>query len=296
MGIGISIFNLPETIAEISFKKIYLQESTDGFLMRLFGELSPKTGAKYGIEILDLNAAITLMAPTNQFVCEARTINAGSIWNSGHGDGQVYLQAVLSGATIEAIEAARKGGELQLMFSMRGLVTQRDAAQYSPAGTKMFHSNQEHVAFARSDWENALEGCGYGKLIRFALSIPKAQYSADVMDAYRHLDKGQKLLRQGHYRETIESCRVALNALRNGDGTKDKELFEKAAGQGKKLSEPERVALIRAATLALSQSGPHPGEVPDEMPPSYEKAAAMLYLTGLTAWLEEQKRESAAKA
>lgn len=293
MGIRLSIFNLHEMVAEVTFKKVYLQEAADGFLMRLQGDLKPGAGAQYGVEILDLSAEIALITPANKFLCNARPNGSGgSIWGSTHGEGQVHLQAFLSAGALEAIEAARNGGELDFSMSLRGIATLQDSGQYVKAGTKVLSASQERVSFARSDWENALEGCGYGKLIRFTLSLPKAEYSADVIGAYRELDKAQRLLRQGNYREVIVACRSALNTFRNGDITKDKALFTKAATESKNLTEPERVALVRASTLTLSQSGPHAGEVPEEMPPSYAKAAAMLYLTGLTAWLEEQRRET----
>jgi hypothetical protein len=295
MGIRLQVFNLGNDFAELDFQHVYLQAAVDGFELRLAGKLLPKSSAtENSVSILTLDIEIALQLNGHRLLAEARGDNGASHWNPQHGEGQVHFSALISGAALEAIEEAREGGELVLQIRPRGLVNVGIKKDHVTAGLHPISANSERVALKRSDWENALESCGYGKLIRFALNLGKAEHSQAAVDAYRYLDSAQKVLRHSEYRSAIENSRKALSRLREAEGLglTDHQLFKKAAESSKDLTEPEREALVRAALQSLSQSSVHDGDIEGTVEPNYSKAAAMLYMAGLTTWLAEQRRET----
>lgn len=296
MGIRLQVFNLSKDIAELEFQSVHLLPAVDGFEMRLAGKILPRSGAtEHVATILNLEAQITLQFNGRQVLAEARGDSGATHWNPQFGEGQFAISALVSGGALETIEESRKGGELEFHIQPRGLVNIGKPSDHVMAGLHPLSANPERVQLKRSDWENALEACGYGKLIRFALNLNQAKHAQAAIDAYKYLDSAQKVLRQSQYRSAIENARKALTQLREAEnvGLTDTKIFKRAAESPTELTEPEREALVRAALNSLAQSSVHDTEIPLTIEPSYGKAAAMVYMTGLAAWMAEQRREAA---
>lgn len=307
MSITLRSWQVSDRVGEVEFEKVYLQPAVDGCALRFVGRIENGSLPVGSVDLVDLTAAIFLDEGPQRFLCEAKPdIGIGSVMHSGDGKAQIHLQGIVSFEALEAIEASRQSGDLKLKIGLRGVLRVEEGVLKSIPGVQakdirpgihvVNSGGPMPVTFPRSLWEDTLVSSGYGRLVHFALSLPKG-LAQPVQEAYRQLGEAQKLLAQGNFRQVIAECRAALNKLRDMEttGSKDKELFRRAFEKPEDLTEPERVALVRAAVLSLAQTGIHPEQVPETTVPTYATATAVLYIAGLTAWLEDEQREIRAR-
>jgi len=117
----------------------------------------------------------------------------------------IQFEAVIDLRRIDAIEAVRNGGDLDLRLTLRGIVSRSDE-RHLVHEEQPYHVNQ-------GIWVRTLEQMGYGRTLLLEVPIPEAESAPSLSESVMHLEKAQQAMHRGDWREAIACCRDVLEAL-----------------------------------------------------------------------------------
>ncbi|MGH7722094.1 MAG: hypothetical protein ACRENL_04560 [Candidatus Dormibacteria bacterium] len=165
-------------------------------------------------------------------------------------DRSVQLRMELDRLRLEAIESARGGKDMQLALMFWVQLT-------DPSGT--VHWQQENVShlLTQSAWVQILEQLGYRKTMLLEVPVAPRQTSPELAAAATDLERAQRALERGDYRDAVGHCRDVMEnislALKDNDniGFTDMKTMDKA----------DRLRLLRRAFRTFTHPARHRDEV-----------------------------------
>lgn len=115
------------------------------------------------------------------------------------------LRVELNSSRLEAIEAARGGGDLRITFELWGLV-QRDSRVVQARADLEY-------SIPQSEWTRALSEMGYQERLLLELPVPSSNAPEDLARAVDDIRNAQQSMISGEYRDVVAKCRHALELL-----------------------------------------------------------------------------------
>lgn len=153
---------------------------------------------------------------------------------------------------LEAIEAARNGGDLMLQLTWLSTIA-------DSAGTVHHDNRPEPFEINQASWIKVLNQLGYAKLM--LLEVPLFDgLGPSFSEAAKHLRKVKAAMLPGEYREAVGCCRDVIEALTQPLGDKD-EHMTKLVGNTRELDKAGRLRLLRQALKVLTHPARHADEV-----------------------------------
>jgi len=176
----------------------------------------------------------------------------------------------LSADRLEALEAARNGGDLTLELAWLSAIA-------DGLGT-VHHSNRdEPFVVGQSDWIKVLGQLGYAKLM--LLEVPLVEGLGPAFaDATGHLMKAKAAILRGEYREAVGCCRDVIEALSLALGDKDEQLAKLLANT-RELDKAGRLRLVRQALKMLTHPARHADAVAANIEWTRTEAVAVVTMT-----------------
>lgn len=182
---------------------------------------------------------------------------------------QVSLAADLSRETIERIEQARSGGDLEFQLEVNALNPTREDGLIAK-------SEHESVRIPRSNWLDSLAQLGYMRTVLLEIPIVRPEAPSRWDPVFTHLEHAQKHLATGQGRDAIGACRRAVDQLRSILGEGDN--WPWSTG-GPTRDRHTRLGDLRKALLALCQPADHIDPVAALFPHDRETAQSIIALT-----------------
>lgn len=163
----------------------------------------------------------------------------------------------LDAVRLEAIEAARNGGDLMVQVTWQSAVADVD-------GTIHHSSHDEPFKINQSTWKDVLDRLGYAKLM--LLEIPMFDgLGPQLQEASDYLRKARTAMLRREYREAVGCCRDVIESLMRALGDSDVKIARLIANTHD-LDKAERLALLRQALKVMT----HPARHADEVAASFE--------------------------
>lgn len=184
---------------------------------------------------------------------------------------------------------AQPNADMTLALTLWGTVTMTSTASNTPGAT--IFGNITTVTYpnatfriARSDWlERILPGLGYDEILLVELPLPKHPTAPEeIKEAVQLLSRARQHLNAEKYREAVQSCRQAKDALikRNPNGIKS--LLEPLLGNTKAtMSDDALLAFAKVYTAAS-----HPRTQPSAEKVEINRDDATFVVNSLTLILE----------
>jgi hypothetical protein len=164
----------------------------------------------------------------------------------------ISFRLLLSPTQIEAIEALRNGGDINLSIWLRGNVF-RDSNSYTIQQQGTFPVSQQ-------EWVEALNRMEYCRSFLYELTLPYEEN--DQKPAFTLVQRAQYHLLRGHYDECVGECRKLLEAcpLNDADQKALKTAREKHKGDRaarESMDVPEHMLALRDALTSATHLAHH---------------------------------------
>ncbi len=181
----------------------------------------------------------------------------------------------LDRARIEALEAMRAGGDLQVSMQYYANFVTDDGAPYPQHG-------QAALTIPQSDWLRILGELGYARAVLIELPVPDGSADPELAAAGNFLARAQQSCLRGEYREAVGLCLGVLEELEKWLPPRSAEPDFKDL---RSLDKAERLALVRRAIKIFT----HPARHRDEVAARFEwsRRDAVFAVTTLAALLDE---------
>jgi len=263
-------------IADVSFKGLYGRPVMGGYSLRFsigFEVTNWTEDQDYPTPSL-AHAPVNLAIGANNFlgyaVPEAVIPFRASPYSSSTA---LLFDLVLNASAMEAIEAARNGGDIAFKIQLVGSISRTTGNQ--PL------RDEVTCRVAQSEWLRVLRECNYGRCLLYEIPVtPAGNEDSSLID---ELARARHHFSLGHYRETVACCRLVLESLTQQlDQVPD--LKRAAAIQGgdkRSMTIIERELFMRQAAIHFAHPAHHPGQDYDA---SFDRADAQMLL-GITASL-----------
>ena len=167
---------------------------------------------------------------------------------------QIELVCDLDRARVEAIEAARGGGNLQLDV---WLSWRFDDGHVS--------SSQEGLIVNQGVWIEVLSEMGYQQTLLIEVPLPDPAAQPELAEAVRLLSAAQGHMLRGHYREAIRELRDVLDevtrALGDDDESSDPQLRHVLFDNSRNMTKAERLRVVRRALKLVTHPARHRDQV-----------------------------------
>lgn len=174
----------------------------------------------------------------------------------------ITFEADLDRYRIEAIEEARRGGDLLWTLTVR--------AQAEQEGQLQSLCNSMSIQLNKGQWIDILSQFGYRDTLLLELPLASTK-NRDLNKALKHLKGAYDALERGSYRDAVAMCRDALEPLTAIAGDDRDATFENSRFHTKQ----ERLLLLRKALKKLPHAAKH-AETGDEVIEWDRADAAML--------------------
>jgi len=182
---------------------------------------------------------------------------------------QIELTCDLDRARIQAIEAARGGGNLQLDV---WLSWRFDDGQVS--------SNQEGFIVNQGVWIEVLSQMGYQQTLLIEVPLPDPAGQPELAEAVRLLGEAQGHMLRGHDREAVGELRDVLDevtrALGDDDERIDSQLKRVLFDNSRNMTKAERLRVVRRALKLVTHPARHRDQVAVSMDWSRTDSAEMI--------------------
>ncbi|MDB5801743.1 MAG: hypothetical protein JWL63_2682 [Rhodocyclales bacterium] len=157
---------------------------------------------------------------------------------------------VLTQRTIEGIEVMRGGGDISLSLKIQGLISRAEAVQQI--------RDEVTCTIGQSDWLRFLNECGYGRSMLFEIPLP-SKLDAAPSTTQEALLRAREQFLQGHYQESIGTCRRVLESLTHElDQSSELETVKRASREERQsMSITGRELAMRLAAINYSHPAHH---------------------------------------
>jgi hypothetical protein len=186
---------------------------------------------------------------------------------------QLRVEVDLDRQRIEALEALRLGGHLEFVAALR--------CRFQTGSD--FESGREDLRqrVPQGTWVEILQQLGYRKTLLLEVPIADDDPSSKLATVRKHLAAAQDSLLRMHWRESVGSCRDALESLTTKLGDKrvaDPEVKEILDGLSKLRSKDKtaRLRVLRGAMLSVCHLARHADDIAGPVEWEREDAVAML--------------------
>lgn len=160
---------------------------------------------------------------------------------------QVALEMDLERSRLEAVEAVRNGGDLQVNLMVYTTLE-------GPNGDTRLQSQQMSHSINQGVWVHILDAMDYQKRMLLEVPVPDAPASPDLKDAINLLARAQDSLVSGDYRDAVGGCRDVIERIDNAlKADIDKATFENL----REKTKVERLKLILRALKAFTHPARH---------------------------------------
>jgi len=156
-----------------------------------------------------------------------------------------YLECDLDRSRLEAIEALRAGGNLNLQIDLQAQI---DGADWQAQSTE-FSVNQ-------SAWAEVLKESGYRQTIMIEVPVPDSSANPELEAAVVYLEQARSHLLAGRDRDAVGACRDVLEELKKLPGAD----LPEPTGNQHVMSKAERVMKLRKALTTLTHPARHRDE------------------------------------
>jgi hypothetical protein len=167
---------------------------------------------------------------------------------------QVELVCDLDRARVEAIEAARNGGNLAL-----------DVWLSWRFGDGHVSSNQEGFVVNQGVWVEVLSQMGYQRALLVEVPLPDPAAQPELAEAVRLLTEAQGHMLRGHDRDAVGVLRDVLNevtrALGDDDEKIEPELKRVLFDNSRNMTKAERLRVVRRALKLVTHPARHRDQV-----------------------------------
>ena len=188
---------------------------------------------------------------------------------------RVQLAVQVGADQVESVEEARRGGELELLLDLNGLVVGRSTTSLS---------GQLRYRLEGEVWSRLLAEMQYAKSV--VLSIPvSGRRSTRATAAATRLEAALADVGRGRYREAVRECRDLIEALYSDED----ELFEEYKPRfpnSREAGMAARLYAIRQAILMLTHAAAHDDEVARTF--QWERRDALAVIGLLAALLQQE--------
>lgn len=165
-------------------------------------------------------------------------------------DPTVQLRLDLDRRRLEAIEAARDGKDMSLALMIYAQLT-------DSAGPPRWETQTAAYVVSQSTWVQFLEQVSYRKTLLLEIPVPPKQRSPELAAASAELERAQKAIERGDYRDAVGYCRdVMENILR---ALKDTDLIDFT--NTRSMDKADRLRLLRRAFRTFTHPAKHSDDV-----------------------------------
>src|SRR5262249_36535094 len=116
------------------------------------------------------------------------------------------LAGQLQGSTLEAVEHARDGKDLNIRIELHGTLLIKDGVQ---SGYANISHSIDHGA-----WSKILQALEWSRGVHIDVRLPDPNRAADFARAVEHLDGAVTSRLRGEWAEAVGRCRLSLEALK----------------------------------------------------------------------------------
>ena len=198
----------------------------------------------------------------------------------------ITFEIELDPKRIEALEKIRAGGELNFKFTIYARARDRNGIQ-EVSESITYNANQ-------SIWVSVLEGMGYRKTMLLEIPVLSEEISPSFAKAVENLKQAQLHLLNGHYRDSVATCRDVLECLAMAVGD-DKETEPMNFDNQKGMDKETRFRLVRKALRVVTHAAKHSDEVTVQIEWNYEDAKATVAIAAILVSLATSYKAKEAK-
>jgi len=187
----------------------------------------------------------------------------------------------LDSRRIEAIERLRNGNALYIIASVWGTAFSKENGVHEV-------SQDLHHNINQGTWVEILAQLGYARYMLLEIPIQDMNTHPELAEAAEHLSSAQKAMMNGNFKETLSTCRQALEEIHNAMGDKPlkakgwKELLDNT----QVLPKEDRVRLIRRALWILTSAAHHSDDTTAKFEWTREDAkSTIIILATMLQWL-----------
>lgn len=158
-----------------------------------------------------------------------------------------HFETVLTSEQINAIEEIRQDGDLNLVVTLKTLLSSSSGLVNSFERTE--------VTVPREMWLKALRSSGFCRTVLYEIHLP-----ASDVDIEGLLTKARGFIENGHYKDAVMQCRHIIESLEDlrGDKREAAEANRKAHGSSRKdMTSIERLLSLREQLKNVCQLGGH---------------------------------------
>lgn len=179
--------------------------------------------------------------------------------------GSVRFTLSLTASALVALEAARDGGPLELVMTLTAypfVITQYEG--YAPGVGIQPTFDTYAFKVPKEQWLAVLKSVGYCDSILTELRLPTKGPESTTVGRQTVVNAGNAR-NDGRYRNTVQECRIALDALKTAGfgGRAPDEVAQFLQKNARNLSQAERFSALQIA-MQLFLSPAHHDGVPDE--------------------------------
>lgn len=202
----------------------------------------------------ELSLGIALPNPTS-------VLSPASHSSTGH----VHFRLLLTTAALVDLEAARDGGSIALFITLVAHPHRLAQHQGCAHGTEVVPTvEQRAFDVPKEQWLAVLKSVGYNHSILTELRLPTSGPESTSVGRQTVVN-AVNARNDGRYRNTVQECRIALDALRTAGfgGRAPDEVAQFLQKNARNLSQAERFSALQVA-MQLFLSPAHHDGVPDE--------------------------------
>lgn len=188
---------------------------------------------------------------------------------------QVTLEVDLDCWRLEAVEAVRNGGDLQLLMVMHAIVEDH-------ASNRRVHQQGLNHTINQGVWVRILEAMGYQKRLLLEVPVTDAQVSPELAAAVNLLARAQDAAARGDYRDAVAGCRDVIERI---DSALKAEIDRAAFENLREKSKAERLKLILRAVKVFTHPAKHSDDVSVAM--EWNRVDASFAISAVAALITE---------
>ncbi|MGH7723222.1 MAG: hypothetical protein ACRENL_10410 [Candidatus Dormibacteria bacterium] len=165
-------------------------------------------------------------------------------------DRSIQLRMELDRSRLEAIEAARGGKDMQLAIMFYAQMT-------DPSGTARWETQNAGHLLTQSTWTQILEQLASRKTLILEVPVVPQQASPELAAAATDLERAQKAMERGDYREAVGHCRDVMENILRARKDNDNIGFTGT----RSMDKADRLRLLRRAFRNFTHPARHRDEV-----------------------------------
>lgn len=239
-------------MVEFNQIKVHGKEALGGYAFT-FSLSGARLACDPPVYISSITVSLALLNPLRSFLAPLPALDVCIHCNQYPSSNQyVHIDAILGSDQLDAIEAARQEGDLELQVQLRALIQD---------GTSLYGAfDCSTMIIPRDIWLRALKSSGFRRTIVFEVPVP------DISEELQSLmSEAQDFIGLGLYNQAVAHCRKVIEALEINRG--DKKKASKASEMLRSSSEREAMTIIdrmlamREQIKNITQLGVHGSEV-----------------------------------